>query len=113
MDTGLLQSAARLAALGMALTLIPEPVASFERVSQRTEIEYWVGADGEEGRIALSRLSIRPSLRLRAPHDWDIELAGRLEGAYDRTGLGTTSSYSPASRPLIDSDHARLEIDQF
>jgi len=112
MNAGMLRAATRLASIGMALALVPGAAVSFERVSQRTEIEYWVGADGEEGRIALSRVSIRPSLRLRAPKDWDIELAGRLEWAYDRTGLGTTRSYSPASRPLIDSEHVRLEIDR-
>jgi hypothetical protein len=101
--------------LGLTLALMTAgPVAAgLERVSQRTEIDYWAGADGDEGRIALSRLSISPTLRLRAGQNWDIDLAGRVEAAYDRTGLGTTRSYSPASRPLIDSDHVRLEIDQF
>ncbi|MEE4639249.1 MAG: hypothetical protein V2J42_10980 [Wenzhouxiangella sp.] len=113
MNTRFFSVATQCATLWIALALMPTPAASFERVSQRTEIEYWAAADGDEGRLALSRLSIRPSLRLRAPNDWDIELKGRLEGAYDRTGLGTTRSYSPASRPLIDSDHARLAIDEF
>lgn len=101
-------------AITMILGLAAGPAAAgLERVSKRTEIEFWAAADGDEGRIALSRLSIRPSLRLRAGEDWTIDLAGRVEAAYDRTGLGTTRSYSPASRPLIDSENTRLEIDQF
>jgi len=99
--------------IGIGLALPTWPVlASIETLSQRTEIEYWVGADGEEGRIALSRLTIKPSLRLRAADEWDIDLKGRLEAAYDRTGLGTVRSFSPASRPVIDSDHVRLDIDR-
>lgn len=100
-------------AIGLALALPALPaVAGIERTSQRTEIDYWVGADGEEGRIALSRLSLRSELRLRSGNDWAMELAGRLEAADDRTGLGTVKSYSPASRPLIEDDHLRLEIDR-
>jgi len=86
--------------------------STFETVSQRSELEYWVGADGEEGRIALSRLSLRPSIQLRAGTHWDIDMAARLEAAYDRTGLGTVRSFSPAARPLIDGDHVRLGIDR-
>ena len=99
--------------LGLLLALPTAPAAAaFERVSQRNEIDYWVGVDGDEGRVALSRLSLSSALRLRAGDDWDIDIGVRLEGAYDRTGLGTTRSYSPSSRPLIDSEHARLEIDR-
>ena len=106
--------AAATLAMGLILALKAGPVAAgLERVSQRTEIDYWAGADGEEGRIALSRLSLHSALRLRAGESWDIDLAGRVEAADDRTGLGTTRSYSPASRPLIDGEHVRLEIDQF
>jgi len=100
-------------ALSLALALPALPAAAaWERISQRTEIDYWVGADGEEGRIALSRLSVLPSLRLRAGEDWDIDLAGRVEAAYDRTGLGTVKSFSRASRPLIREDHVRVDIDR-
>jgi len=96
----------------LVFTLPLASAQAVETVSKRIDIEYWLGADGEEGRIALSRLSLRPSLRLRAGEHWDIDLGARLEGAYDRTGLGTVSSYSPASRPLIKEDHARLELDR-
>jgi hypothetical protein len=100
-------------ALGLTLTLPGLANAStFETVTQRSELEYWIGADGEEGRIALSRLSFRPSIQLRAGADWDIDIAGRLEAAYDRTGLGTVRSFSPAARPLIDEEHVRLDIDR-
>jgi hypothetical protein len=100
-------------AIGLALALPALPaVAGVERTSQRTEIDYWVGADGEEDRLALSRLSLRSELRLRSGNDWAIDMAGRLEAAYDRTGLGTVKSYSSASRPLIEEDHVRLEIDR-
>ncbi len=100
-------------ALGLTLTLPGLTGAStLETVTQRSELEYWIGADGEEGRIALSRLSFRPSIQLRAGADWDIDIAGRLEAAYDRTGLGTVRSFSPASRPLIDEQHVRLDIDR-
>lgn len=103
-----------LAAISLSLALTAGPAeAGIETVSQRVEIDYWAGADGDEGQIALSRLSIRPSLRLRAGNHWNIDLSGRVDAADDRTGLGTTRSYSPASRPLIDSEHVRLEIDQF
>lgn len=113
MNTRVFSVFTKCAILSIVLTLIAPPAASFERLSHRTDIEYWAAADGDEGRLALSRLSIRPSLRLRAANGWDFELTGRLEGAYDRTGLGTTRSYSPAARPLIDSEHIRLEIDEF
>ena len=110
------QTIARIApvlTLGVLLALPSVPaLAGFERVSQRNEIDYWVGVDGDEGRVALSRLSLSTALRLRAGENWDIDFGARLEGAYDRTGLGTTRSYSPASRPLIDNDHVRLEIDR-
>lgn len=100
-------------AMTLSLTLAGLAGAStFETVSQRSVLEYWVGADGEEGRIALSRLSFRPSIQLRAGAGWDIDMVGRLEAAYDRTGLGTVTSFSPAARPLIDEEHVRLDIDR-
>ena len=86
--------------------------AEWELVSHRTELDYWAGADGEGGRIALSRLSLRPELQLRFGQAWRMDLAGRLEAAHDRTGLGTLHSYSGASTPLIDNDDFRLEIDR-
>ena len=99
-------------AVPMALLPAMPAVAAVERVSQRNELTYWVGVDGEEGRVALSRLSLASSLRLRAGEHWDIDLAGRLEGAHDRTGLGSVDSYSPASRPWIRRDQMRLELDR-
>jgi hypothetical protein len=102
-------------ALLVAAAVAGPPVAAaagVDLVSQRIEVDYWAGVDGEEGRIALSRLSLRPELALRFGEGWRLEMAGRLEGSRDRTGLGTVRSFSPAARPLIDRDDLRLDIDQ-
>jgi len=94
------------------LAPVTPALAGLELVSHRTELDYWLGVDGEEGRIALSRLSIRPEIKLRFDQGWRLEAAGRFEAARDRTGLGTVETYSSASRPLIDNDDVRLEIDR-
>lgn len=98
---------------GLLLIHAVPAAADLELVSHRTALDYWVGADGEEGRLALSRLSLRPELQLRFGEGWRLELAGRFEAAHDRTGLGAVGGFSPASRPLVDKDDLRLDIDQF
>jgi hypothetical protein len=99
--------------LALAALLLPAAVAQAgpELESQRHDLELWTGLRTDDAELSLARLTARSEWRWRFGEDWRAELGVRLELADDDTGLGTVRTYAPASRPLIDEEHARLELD--
>lgn len=79
--------------------------------SQRHQLALWSAVRTDDGEVSLARLSASSEWRWRFGDRWQAELGARLELADDDTGLGTVRTFAPGSRPLIDSEHARLEID--
>lgn len=80
--------------------------------AKKLEVEYWGGMAIDEQSSALSRFTIRPSLRLQIGNRWRSDLALRAEYASDITGLGSLDTYSALSRPLIDDRSLRVEIER-
>lgn len=66
-----------------------------------------------DGQIAQARFQTRLGWRERLLDRWRLDARVRLELADDETGLGTLETYSPISRPVIDEDAVRLELEQF
>ena len=99
--------------LALAALLLPAAMAQAgpELENQRHDLEFWTALRTDDGELSLARFSARSQWRWRFGEDWRAELGIRLELADDDTGLGTVSTYAPASRPLVDEEHARLELD--
>ena len=85
--------------------------AAPELDSQRHEVDFWTAVRTDDSEFSLARLTARSEWRWRLGQEWTADLGLRLELADDDTGLGTVRTYARASRPLIDSERARLEID--
>ncbi len=99
--------------LGLIILLQwPAAAADLTLDGQRQELDLWMGVRTDDGERSLSRLTFSSDWDLLWKEDWQIDLALRLELADDDTGLGSTRTYAPISRPLIDNETARLEIDQ-
>jgi len=96
----------------LTLLLCPASAASLTLEGQRQEFDLWMGARTDDGERSLSRLTLSSDWDLRWKEDWQIDLGLRLEFADDDTGLGSTRTYASISDPLIDTENARLEIDQ-
>ena len=75
-------------------------------------LDYRMSMDLNSSDVKLSRFSIRSQTRLRLNRYWSAQFEARTEVATDDVGLGATSGYSSLSRPLIDNDSARVEIDR-
>ncbi|MEE4360984.1 MAG: hypothetical protein V2I63_05600 [Pseudomonadales bacterium] len=96
----------------LLLACLSPSAPAVELAAAGLELEYWAGVRREDRELALSRTTVRPTLRLQLDDAWRAELELRGEFADDDTGLGTTGTYSAMSRPLVDRDRARLEIDR-
>jgi len=75
-------------------------------------LDYRMAVNLNNTDMELSRFSISSQTRLRLNRYWSAQFEARAEVANDDAGLGTTSGYSSLSRPLIDNDKARIEIDR-
>lgn len=103
-----------IAVIGIGFGLLAQAglsAADAQTITPRIEIHADFAAASDLERLAQRRLTAKPSLRARLSRSLTLNLAGRLELADDDTGLGDLSGYSDASRPLIDEDDTRLEID--
>lgn len=98
-------------ALG-AIGLTAAAAADTGDISGKVEAELVSAVRLKDGEVSLGRATIRPSIRWRNSQQWQGDLSARFELANDEAGLGTTSTFSDLSRPLIRSDTARLEIDR-
>ncbi|MGY6533454.1 DUF1302 family protein [Glycocaulis sp.] len=66
----------------------------------------------DDGDASLARINVLPRYLLRGTAGWRGEVSGRLVAASDGTGLGTTETFSSASRPLDIGPHGRIELDR-
>ena len=76
------------------------------------EVEQITAIRTSDSDVSLARLTLLPEIDWAIDEAWQANAQLRLEVADDGTGLGSLENYSPASRPLIDADNARLEIDE-
>ena len=79
----------------------------------QTEANYSIGANLDDGEVDKSRLTLKTSNRLKINRKSSINFEFRGEFADDQTGLGTTDTFSSLSKPIIDDENLRLEIDDF
>ena len=99
--------------LGLLLLLQPlGAVAEMSLQGQRQQLDLWFGLRTDDAERSLTRLTFTSDWDLLWNDSWQVDLGLRMELAGDDTGLGTTRSYATASRPVIDNEKARLEIDQ-
>jgi len=76
------------------------------------EVRYTTAVQTQDGEHSLSRLAITPEATWRFGRYWRAEASVRLEFADDDTGLGNTQTYSELSKPWVDTDHTRIELDR-
>lgn len=76
------------------------------------KIDYRIGANLDDGDTELSRFSVNTQTRIQLSKYWTAQLDARAEFAHDDVGLGAKNAYSSASRPLINSNCARVELDR-
>ena len=101
--------AAGLALLLACLAAVPARTAEW---TGGVTAEYWTGARVDDRGRSLSRFALRPSVAADFGDRWRGELELRAEWAKDDTGLGSTDTYAPGSRPLVDDRDRRVEIDR-
>lgn len=66
----------------------------------------------EDGDAGLLRLSVLPQAKARLSKHWQADVRLRLEVSGGETGLGTTQTFSPISRPFIREEHVQGDIDR-
>lgn len=76
------------------------------------EVRYTTAVQTQDGERSLARLTIMPEATWRFGRSWRAETSLRLELADDDTGLGTTEAYSRLSKPWVDEEHARIDLDR-
>jgi len=87
-------------------------VDAFKPDTVGTEVRYTTAFETQSGDRSLTRLSATPEATWRFSRAWRAEASLRLELADDDTGLGTTENYSSLSKPWVDDEHARIELDR-
>lgn len=87
-------------------------IADLAPTSVAAELRYDLGLENDNGKRSLSRLSVRPEAKWRFGREWRAELSARLDFAKDDTGLGTSDNFSSLSKPLINKEDVRLELDR-
>jgi len=83
-----------------------------ETPSTIIKVDYHFGFNLRDAALQYSRVSISTDTRYRISRNWLMHLELRAETADDDVGLGTVNTYSSLSRPLVDNEHSRFEIDR-
>lgn len=60
----------------------------------------------------LLRLSILPEAKARLGKGWQADVRLRFEFAVGETGLGSTGTFSPLSKPFIRDEHVQADVDR-
>lgn len=95
-------------ALGLQADAHAETVSGVLRVTAQAEAAIRL----DDGAASLARINVRPRYLLRSTAGWRAEVSGRLVAASDETGLGTSETFSGASRPVDVGPHGRIELDR-
>lgn len=97
----------------LLITLLLLIVLSAHSSTQhQSEISYIVAANSRTVDLDLSRFTFTQKTRITLNQAWRLNLEGRAQWADDQTGLGSISAFAQLSRPLIKTDHSRVEIDR-
>lgn len=101
-------------ACSAALALCMQADAHAETVSGvlRVKAQSEAAVRLDDSAASLARISVQPRYLLRSTAGWRAEVSGRLVAAFDETGLGTTETFSGASRPVDIGPHGRIELDR-
>jgi hypothetical protein len=107
-------SPAAIACSAAALALCMQADAHAETVSGvlRVKAQSEAAVRLDDGDASLARFSVQPRYLVRSMAGWRAEISGRLVAAFDETGLGTTETFSGASRPVDIGAHGRIELDR-
>ncbi|MEL7188063.1 MAG: hypothetical protein AAGK17_00805 [Pseudomonadota bacterium] len=93
---------------GLAVCSLLHCTAAWGQVQASGNVEVAVDEDG----WSRSALLVVPKWSASIDDDAEAVLSFRVEGAASETGLGTTSSFSPISEPLIGGDDFRVSIEE-
>ncbi len=101
-------------ACSAALVLGAVPGANAETLSGvlRIKAQSEAAIRIDDNAASLARINIQPRYLVRSTAGWRAEVSGRLVAADDETGLGTTETFSGASRPVDLGAHGRIELDR-
>ena len=98
----------RLAALALPAMIVAWPTQSIAQVQVEGSAEIAARDDG----ISRSGLLVIPEWSDSIGDDVETTLSFRIESALSDTGLGTTSSFSSLSKPLVGGDEFRISINE-
>ena len=96
----------------LALSALPSADAEAVTTTLRVKAQAEAAIRLEDGAASLARINVQPRFLMRSTKGWRAEVSARFIAAPDETGLGTTSTFSGASRPVELGPDGRIELDR-
>lgn len=66
----------------------------------------------DDGDISMFRVALLPEAKWKLARHWQADIRLRFEAAAADTGLGSTGTFSPLSKPFIRDEHVQGDVDQ-
>lgn len=91
---------------------LPNLLYAASNVSTIWSVDYRFSSNLNNSDVDFSRFSITSQTHFRLGANWSANIEARAEVADDEVGLGSLNGYASISRPLVDNDNTRIEIDR-
>lgn len=97
----------------MAVMLVSAPAYAKVKV-QSTNLRL-IGQSAfrfSDGDVSMARLTALPEVKLRFGSRWRSQIVGRIDIGVADTGLGSSETFSPLSKPFVRDDKIHLDLDR-